>query len=192
MTGPKHLWSGDWQSESDAASDQLAGRRLKTPEPEPTAPPAAATRARPRFSLPRRPRLGRPFLLGSAAAVLVVVVGYGLVALFGSSGNSTTAGPFAATTSSRPVSWLGMEIATVPPGAAVIETVRLGSPGDRAGLEPGEVILEINNRPIGGAGDIAGAIRGLHPGDRVVLQISHGSALYQTQATLAAPPSAYP
>jgi membrane-associated protease RseP (regulator of RpoE activity) len=191
MTGPKHLWSGDWENESDAASDQLADRRSKTPEPEPeaSAPPPATPRARPRVSLPR---LGRPFLIGTAAAVLVVAVAYGLFAVLGSSGNSTADGPLISTASTRPVSWLGMEVATVPPGAAVIETVRLGSPGDRAGLEPGEVIVAINNRRVGGAGDIAAAIRGLHAGDRVELQISHGSALYQTEATLAAPPSAYP
>jgi S1-C subfamily serine protease len=82
-----------------------------------------------------------------------------------------------------------MQIETVPPGAAVIDTVTPGSPGDTAGLDPGAVILAINNRPIHGAGDIGPAIRGLRAGARVAIQISYGSALYQTEATLAAPPS---
>jgi len=85
-----------------------------------------------------------------------------------------------------------MEIQTLPPGEAVIETVRLGSEGDRAGLESGEVITRINNRQINGTGDIAPAIRGVHSGDQVQLQVSQGSSSYQTAVTLAAPPSAYP
>jgi S1-C subfamily serine protease len=85
-----------------------------------------------------------------------------------------------------------MQIETVPPGAAVIETVRLGSPGELAGLSPGDVIVEVNHRSINGTGDIGAAISGLHAGDQVELQISHGSALYRTVATLAAPPSSHP
>jgi putative serine protease PepD len=85
-----------------------------------------------------------------------------------------------------------MEIQTVPPGAAVIDTVGAGSPGDLAGLEPGDVILEINNRPINSSSDIASAIRGLRAGDQVEMQISDGGTLSETQATLAAAPSVYP
>ena len=85
-----------------------------------------------------------------------------------------------------------MEIQTLAPGAAVIETVGLGSQGERAGLQPGDVIIEVNHRSINGAGDIGPAIRGLHAGDQVEMQISHGSGLYQIEATLAAPPAVQP
>jgi S1-C subfamily serine protease len=85
-----------------------------------------------------------------------------------------------------------MEIETLPPGAAVIETVALGSAGDKAGLNPGDVIIAINGRAIQGAGDIATAIKGLPAGDQVPIQISHGSTLEQTEITLAAPPSVHP
>jgi serine protease Do len=113
----------------------------------------------------------------------------GLVALLESSGSPSVT---TAAIAPRPVSWLGMQIETVPPGAAVIETVRLGSPGELAGLSPGDVIVEVNHRSINGTGDIGTAISGLHAGDQVELQISHGSALYRTVATLAAPPSSHP
>ncbi len=135
-------------------------------------------------------------------AVLLVAAGaYGLSSLLGSSappaaipagGQSVSPAPTPASTWSRPVTWLGMEIQTLPPGVAVIETVPPGSQGDVAGLEPGDAIIEINNRPIRGTSDIGTAIQGLRAGDRVTLQISHGSGLYETQVTLAAPPSAYP
>jgi S1-C subfamily serine protease len=85
-----------------------------------------------------------------------------------------------------------MQIETLPPGAVVIETVGPGSAGELAGLEPGDVIVAINNRPIHAAGEIGAAIRALHAGDLVELEISRGSTLFSTQATLAAPPSVHP
>ncbi len=42
MSGPKHLWSGDWESDSDRAHEQLAAQSPPSFEPEtpeePTAP----------------------------------------------------------------------------------------------------------------------------------------------------------
>lgn len=217
MGGPKHLWSGDWQQESAAAaSDNVAVRRpapqddesaVPLPRPargsrddEPAVParrPAPAQRARP---IAWRPglRRGAPIAL---AVLILAAAGYGVTTLLDSSGSPASAsgtGPLATQASTiaagapRRVSWLGMEIVTLPPGAAVIETVQLGSPGNAAGLEPGDVILQINNRPIHAATDIAAAISGLRAGDRVQMQISYGSALYQTEATLAGPPSVHP
>ena len=224
MSGPKHLWSGDWQHESATVSEELADRRAKPRDREPPISPAPRTLAR-RRAVPvlRRPGLRHWLPIVLAAALLLAAGAYGLTALLGSSGSpaSTTAGgslvapaatpgrspgPSAATPSgpsvspaattasppSRPVSWLGMEIATLPPGAAVVETVRLGSEGELAGLEPGDVIVAINNRRITAAGDIGAAIQGLRAGDLVTLQISRGSTLFETEATLAAPPSVRP
>ncbi|HEY3726281.1 MAG TPA: PDZ domain-containing protein [Solirubrobacteraceae bacterium] len=98
----------------------------------------------------------------------------------------STAGP------TQQVSWLGMQIETLPPGAAVIETVKLGGQGDLAGLNPGDVIVAVNNRAINGAGSIVEAVRGLHSGNQVPVEVSHGSALEQVNVTLAAPPSVHP
>jgi len=193
MTGPKHLWSGEWEDESAAASQRHAGRRPPAPDDEPDPPHDPPARARARTSPQIPPALRRALPVIIAAVVVIAAGAWGLTALLGSSGSaSATTAAGLTPASTRPVSWLGMEIQTLPPGVAVIETVQLGSQGDRAGLESGEVILRIDNRPINGAGDIAAAIHGLQSGDRVVLQISQGSALYETEATLAAPPSAYP
>jgi S1-C subfamily serine protease len=85
-----------------------------------------------------------------------------------------------------------MQIETLPPGAAVIETVRLGSRGDLAGLDPGDVIVAVNNRAINGAGSIAQAVQGMHSGDQVPIEVSHGSALKQVNITLATPPFVHP
>ena len=229
MSGPKHLWSGDWQQESAAVSEELADRRAIPADRraipadrEPTVSPALHTRhaphtlhapARPRaVVLARRPGLRHALPVVLAAALLLAAGAYGLTALLGSSGPRASAtaggsfGPPAATAGgpsvsaasttpsrpSRPVRWLGMQIETLPPGAAVIETVGPTSAGELAGLEPGDVIVEINNRPIHDAGEIGAAIRGLRAGDLAALQISRGSTLFSTQATLAAPPSVHP
>jgi S1-C subfamily serine protease len=201
MSGPKHLWSGDWQQESAAASDKLADRQATPRAPEPAAPPVAKPRARRRVPVVRRPQLGRAVPITIAALVLIAAGAFGLTALLGSGGSRTSvfagvppARPAVTTptTFSRPVSWLGMEIQTLPPGAAVVQTVALGSPGERAGLQPGDVIVEVNHRSISGAGDIGAAIQGLHAGDQVELQFSHGSGIYRTETTLAAPPSVHP
>ena len=245
MTGPKHLWSGNWREESEAASQRRARRQRQPEDTDTQSPPAREDERRRRTTL--------PILL--VALMFLVAAGIGLAAVLNSGSKnsstssqasvgtatvpgstnpgftnpgstnpgstnpgstnpgttvpgqasplpniptpsptqpSTTPTPTTPATQSHPVSWLGMEIETLPPGAAVIETVALGSAGDRAGLNPGDVIIAINGRAIQGADDIAAAIKGLPRGDQVPIQISHGSTLEQTEITLAAPPTPHP
>jgi S1-C subfamily serine protease len=131
-------------------------------------------------------RIGLPIVL---AAVVIAAGAYAVTQLVATSGSAASTSSAGLTGPATTVDWLGMQIETVPPGAAVIDTVAPGSPADVAGLNPGAVILAVNNRPIHGAGDIGAAIRGLPAGYRVPIQISYGSALYQIDATLAAPPT---
>jgi S1-C subfamily serine protease len=205
MSGPKHLWSGDWQRESDEASAEHAKRQRQPADPAP-AHQAAPGPAEPR----RRSGLGRAVAITAVTVLVVAGVAFGLSALLGSSSKQTATAPSVASTptpkpsptpqpavsppatpqptNTPPVHWLGMEIQTLSPGAAIVETVALGSNGDRAGLEPGDVILEIDNRPVTSAAAIATALHGLHAGQRVPVQISEGSDLEQAVVTLAAPP----
>jgi S1-C subfamily serine protease len=92
----------------------------------------------------------------------------------------------------RPIMWLGMELITAAPGVPVVETVRRGSNGDQAGLVPGDAILLIDNRAVGSTGSISDAIKGMHSGDKVTLEVNNGGAVFTVVATLAAPPSPYP
>src|SRR5581483_2295350 len=192
MSGPKHLWSGNWQEESDAASERRADLKREPEE-------ADATERLPAAEPERRKRPATPILV--IALVFLVAAGVGLAAVLSSSGSknastgtqasvpnptnptnptnpgltnpgqtsplpnvpnpvnpapnanpatptqpSATPPPTTPATQSRPISWLGMEIETLPPGAAVIETVALGSAGDKADLNPGDVIIAINGR----------------------------------------------
>lgn len=216
MTGPKHLWSGNWEEES-SHQDELAELRATERDPESSSPPPqphateqpATTRATqaPRTPSARRKRR-RPAWVALGAVVLVAAAGAVVLTTLGGSSKPKTpivpaapAPSLAATTptttqppapSGPPVDWLGMELVTVPPGGATVETLKLGSEGDRAGLSPGDVILDINGRPVSGADGIAKAISGKHAGDKVAMQISHGSSLYTTVVTLGAPPTRYP
>jgi S1-C subfamily serine protease len=139
-----------------------------------------------------------PALLG---VVVIAAAAYALTQLGSSGSRHAPQSPAALaaklnkpklTGSTAPVRWLGMEIITAPQGVPMVETVRPNSNGDRAGLEPGDAILLVNNRPVGTSGSIATAIKGMHSGDHVPLEITNGGALLQVFATLAAPPSRYP
>lgn len=184
MSGPKHLWSGDWENEAEEATAQTV--RQPRPQPEPAAKPPE----------PERPRRSvRPWVLPVAIGALVIAAAaFGLTKLLGSSQPSaqSTAAALPGPGNLRPIKWLGMEIITTPQGVPIIETVRPNSNGDRAGLEPGDTVLLINNHPVGSTGSISDAIKGLHSGDRVTLEVNNGGAILQLFATLAAPPSPYP
>jgi membrane-associated protease RseP (regulator of RpoE activity) len=192
MSGPKHLWSGDWENESEEASTQRV--RAPRPEPEPAAPA-------PTPPAPRTRRAIRPWVLPVAlVAILLVAAAFGLSKVFGPSSSTeqiTTSArnplpPPRVAGNPHPIMWLGMELVTAPPGLPVVETVRPNSNGDQAGLVPGDAILLINNRPVGSTGSISDAIKGMHSGDKVTLEVNNGGAVFTVVATLAAPPSPYP
>lgn len=189
MSGPKHLWAGDWENESEDASAQRVRAPRPEPEPEPAAPPEPTAERATR-------RAVRPWVVPVALGLLVIAAAaFGLSKVFGSSEparSNTTPLPARVGGNPRPIMWLGMEIITAPQGVPVIETVRPNSNGDQAGLVPGDAILLIDNHPVGSTGSISDAIKGMHAGDRVTLEVNNGGAVLTLVATLAAPPSPYP
>ena len=54
---------------------------------------------------------------------------------------------------------------------AAVSNVEEGSPAAKAGLEPGDVILSIDGRPVDGSADLSRSIRGLKPGAKVKLSV---------------------
>ncbi|HET8980761.1 MAG TPA: PDZ domain-containing protein [Solirubrobacteraceae bacterium] len=142
----------------------------------------------------------------AAVAVLVVAgAAWGLSTLLGGGSRAprttppaplataaTPNPPASPAVSTRQVNWLGMNIITQPPGIAVVQTVALGTAADRAGINPGDVIVSINGRSITSATDIPAALRGLAAGSQVTLQLAYGSDVSQAELALGKPPSISP
>ncbi len=68
----------------------------------------------------------------------------------------------------------------------VVEQVRPDSPADNAGLQQGDVILEVNRHPVTSADNFVSSVRGTSPSDQDLLLLvwSHGNASYRTLRTL--------
>ena len=192
MSGPKHLWSGDWERESERAAEQRGTL------PELSTPPAAEPETEPRNPARARPRLGRRALAYFSVA-LVIVLGAG-VALASVLGNSTgprksakkqwtvltaptTPGPSggapvqaAPTTNGPTANWMGMQIVSSPSGA-VVNAVRLGSDGDAAGFQPGDVFDAVDGRQINSVPDLRAATAKLQLGSGIQIELNRGSTI---------------
>ncbi len=70
------------------------------------------------------------------------------------------------------------------PDGALIASVVKGSPAEKAGLEPGDVIQSVNGQPIVTSGDLPAIIALDSPGDRVKLGIWRKDAPMTVMATL--------
>ncbi len=68
----------------------------------------------------------------------------------------------------------------------VVEQVRPDSPADNAGLQQGDVILEVNRHPVTSADNFVSSVRGTSPSDQDLLLLvwSKGNASYRTLRTL--------
>jgi len=63
----------------------------------------------------------------------------------------------------------------------VIQNVRPGSPAEDAGLQPGDVILQVNRKPAASASEFVNQIHAVPQGKAVLLLVwSHGNAGYRT------------
>lgn len=210
MTSPRHLWSGDWELDSTAAREELEKRRAQNDDATATPPEAPSPRARP--STPARPsttarvldalraaRAGiavarrrwgyelRVSLLIAFGILLTAAAAYGITALVVNSSD----GQSSAATVNRAHALLGIDV-TGSPGGIMVTKVVPGGSGQAAGLQPGDLINEIDNRPVGTVDGVSAALAGLHPGDIIPVQFSRGPVSFTTQATLGAHPNGGP
>lgn len=184
MSSPRHLWSGDWERDSTAAAEELARRRAQTEEPDgtpPEVPPVRAPSPRARVR-PAVSRIGsfefRAALVVAALVLLTAGVAFGATMLLNASDGQGSTAP------GRVHSWLGVDVAGSPYGIVVTNVVA-GSPAQSAGLEPGDLISQINGQPVDTVDGVSAALGGLHPGDTIQIGFTRGIATFTTAATLA-------
>ena len=199
MTGPTHLWSGDWETESR----QPAAEQPPAPPQEPEAQPAPTQG---RFT---RRQLAIALSTGVAAAAvavtLVATLGGGShkpaahrttsASASGRNGQPQGSGGGGLSTPSQScqqnpsgcsptttiptatgpsADWLGMQIVTSPSGV-VVNTVRLGSPADQAGFEPGDQIMSVDTHVIGAVSELRTDTSGLKIGSPVTIAVLRSS-----------------
>jgi serine protease Do len=73
----------------------------------------------------------------------------------------------------------------VPPQGAVVQELTPGGPAGKAGMRPGDVITEVNNQKIAGAGDVVDYVSGQNIGTKVTLHYVREGRPAQTQVALA-------
>lgn len=102
--------------------------------------------------------------------------------------------------------WLGVEMASTTLGGngfptsgasggargVVVTDVVPGSPAATAGLDPGDVLTQIDGEQVTTPGEVQAALAGLPVGEQVQLQYLQGSIVYMTQATLSKRPAGAP
>ena len=71
-------------------------------------------------------------------------------------------------------------------------SVSAHSPAAAAGLQPGDVIREVEGRPVGAPVDVSEAVDALRVGDALELQFERNSKMYATSAVLKSRPSNAP
>ncbi len=64
------------------------------------------------------------------------------------------------------------EQAGLPPEGAMIVDVQPASPADRAGLRRGQVVIEVNRKPVRGRDQLAAALKGLKSGGVALLRVA--------------------
>ena len=71
------------------------------------------------------------------------------------------------------------------PQGALISSVEPGSPAARAGLKPGDVVLQIDGKPVVASGDLSSTVAMHAPGNKVALELWRDGAPRQVQVALA-------
>jgi serine protease Do len=71
------------------------------------------------------------------------------------------------------------ELGVEPGSGALVREVVDGGPADRAGIRPGDVIVEVNRQPVKAPADIAGRIGKMKDGEMALLRVRRGpTAVY--------------
>ncbi len=95
--------------------------------------------------------------------------------------------------------WIGVEVQNLPSqmqqkwqipatGGALVAGVLRRGPADLASIQPGDVILRINDAPVEGSAEMLNDIAAISPGSRIKLQLWRSGKLYVSEVTVARRP----
>jgi putative serine protease PepD len=90
--------------------------------------------------------------------------------------------------------YLGVSTGEPLNGAAGAEVgdVNPSSPADAAGIRNGDIIRQVAGKAVGGPSDVAAAIEGKKPGDKVTVEVLRGGSVEQFEVTLGTRPDKTP
>jgi type II secretory pathway component PulC len=83
---------------------------------------------------------------------------------------------------------LGVSLDFRVPDAAIVTQVTPASPAERAGIQPGDMIIALNNQPIGSSHQVVQTIASMAPGQQVSLDIARQQSQFQVDTILAQRP----
>jgi len=86
--------------------------------------------------------------------------------------------------------YLGVKVGNIATGpGASVGTVVTGSPADKAGLKPGDVITAVDGKAVANADDLTAAVSARAPGDKVTLTLRRDGTTQTVTVTLGVRPS---
>ncbi|HWD08937.1 MAG TPA: trypsin-like peptidase domain-containing protein [Actinomycetota bacterium] len=88
--------------------------------------------------------------------------------------------------------FLGVNVFDAETGGAQVQSVVPGSPAGRAGIEPGDIIVGVNDQAVGNGGDLGDLISAIAPGKKITLRYARKGRVETTTLKLTAKPTASP
>jgi putative serine protease PepD len=82
--------------------------------------------------------------------------------------------------------YLGVTLSDAQGGqeGALVASVQNGTPAASSGLKEGDIVTQVDGKPITGADDLSAAIRGHNPGDKIALTYVRNGQKHTTNVTL--------
>ena len=71
------------------------------------------------------------------------------------------------------------------PNGALVSSIEKGGPAEKSGLEPGDVILRFDGKPVNSSEDLPRIVGGTRPGSRVNMQVWRGKSARELQVMVA-------
>jgi putative serine protease PepD len=88
--------------------------------------------------------------------------------------------------------YLGVSTAPAQNGGAQVGDATAGGPAAKAGIQPGDVITEVDGEHVQSPDDVASAIEDNKPGDKVEVQVDRNGSSHTIQVTLGQRPDQLP